>query len=93
MQEALTNILNQLTENKEDPESLTLEHREKVLELYQIKYPNFKVWAEEIPGNPYGFMICIEAPYVENMELPWSVIHSEDDDHILKTFIVRNKPM
>jgi hypothetical protein len=93
LQEALTNIWKQLTKD-EDNASFISEYREKLLELYQIKYPNFKVWVEEIPGNPYGFRICIEAPTVESMELPWSVIHNEDDDdHISKTFIVRNKPM
>lgn len=88
----LSNVWDQLTKS-EDPEYLTQEHREKILELYQIKYPNFKVWAEEIPSNPYGFMIYIEAPTVESMELPWEMIHGKDEDHITKTFIVRNKPM
>ena len=80
----LSNVWNQLTK-EEDTEHLTLEHREKILELYQIKYPNFHVRAEEIPGNPYGFKIVIEAPTIEGITINEDI----QADGSMKTFIVR----
>lgn len=84
MQEALTNIWKQLTKD-EDHVSFTIEYREKLLTLYQMKYPSCKVSAVAIPGNPYGFEIIIEAPEFVDF------ITIDDNDPIMKIFIVNKE--
>lgn len=84
MQEALTNIWNQLTKD-EDNVSFMLEYREKVLTLYQMRYPSCKVSAETVPGDPYAFRIVIEAPeFIDFITL-------DDNDPIMKTFIINKE--
>lgn len=84
MQEALTNIWKQLTKD-EDNASFISEYREKLLTLYQMRYPSCKVSAVAVPGDPYAFRIVIETPEFVDF------ITIDDNDPIMKIFIVNKE--